>query len=72
VAVVYCWSATCNAATKAAGRLSALGIQVKEMIGGLDAWIREGYPVEGDLPREVPFEEYSKWHHSGRPGQFRK
>jgi len=72
VAVVYCWTATCNAATKAAARLSALGVEVKEMIGGIDAWIREGYPVEGDLPGDVPFEDYLKWHHSGRPGQFRR
>jgi len=72
VAVVYCWTATCNAATKAAARLSALGVEVKEMMGGIDAWIREGYPVEGDLPGDVPFEDYLKWHHSGRTGQFRR
>lgn len=72
VAVVYCWTATCNAATKAAARLSALGVEVKEMIGGIDAWIREGYSVEGDLPGDVPFEDYLKWHHSGRTGQFRR
>lgn len=45
--VVYCWSPGCNAATKAAVRLSALGMQVKEMLGGIEYWRREGGPVEG-------------------------
>ncbi len=72
VVVVYCWAASCNAAAKAAVRLSALGIQVKEMIGGLEAWVREGYPVEGDLPAAVGFDEYLRWHHAGNSGQFRQ
>jgi len=33
--VTYCWSPGCNSATKAAARLSALGFQVKEMLGGI-------------------------------------
>jgi rhodanese-related sulfurtransferase len=45
--VVYCWGPGCNGATKAALRLAGLGFTVKEMIGGLDYWIREGSPVEG-------------------------
>jgi rhodanese-related sulfurtransferase len=47
--VVYCWGPGCNAATKAAARLAALGFQVKEMIGGLEYWRHEGYAVEGTL-----------------------
>ncbi|MCI0569627.1 MAG: rhodanese-like domain-containing protein [Myxococcaceae bacterium] len=70
--VVYCWTSSCNAATKAAARLSALGFQVKEMIGGIDAWVREGYPVEGELSRDVSFDEYLRWHHAGHTGQFRR
>lgn len=46
VLVTYCWSAACNASTKGARRLAALGFRVKEMIGGLAAWEREGYPIE--------------------------
>jgi rhodanese-related sulfurtransferase len=46
--VVYCWSPGCNAATKAAARLSGLGRQVKEMLGGFEYWVREGHPLEGD------------------------
>lgn len=46
--VVYCWGPGCNAATKAAAKLSALGRQVKEMLGGFEYWVREGHPLEGD------------------------
>jgi rhodanese-related sulfurtransferase len=52
--VVYCWGPGCNAATKGAARLSALGFQVKEMIGGLEYWRREGYQVTGTLGNEAP------------------
>ncbi|WP_394826021.1 rhodanese-like domain-containing protein [Pendulispora albinea] len=70
--VVYCWSISCNGSTRAAARLSGLGIQVKEMIGGLDAWLREGYPVEGALPKDVSFDDYSRWHHAGNTGRFER
>jgi rhodanese-related sulfurtransferase len=52
--VVYCWGPACNAATKAGARLSALGFTVKEMIGGLEYWRREGYAVAGTLGAEAP------------------
>jgi rhodanese-related sulfurtransferase len=45
--VVYCWGPGCNAAQKGAARLAALGFRVKEMIGGLEYWRREGHAVEG-------------------------
>lgn len=44
--VTYCYSPACNAATKAAAKLTALGFSVKEMIGGIEYWEREGYPVQ--------------------------
>lgn len=66
--VVYCWSASCNAADKAARKLAALGLQVKVMIGGLEAWVREGYPTEGALSPDVPFERYLRHHHAAPPG----
>lgn len=45
--VVYCWGPGCNGATKAAVKLSALGFQVKEMIGGIEYWEdRDRLPVE--------------------------
>jgi rhodanese-related sulfurtransferase len=45
--VVYCWGPGCNAATKAGARISALGREVKEMLGGFEYFVREGHPVEG-------------------------
>jgi hypothetical protein len=49
--VVYCWSPGCNGSTKGAARLASLGVQVKEMIGGLEYWLREGHDTEGTVPR---------------------
>lgn len=43
--VTYCWGPACNAATKAAAALAGHGRQVKEMIGGIEYWIREGRPT---------------------------
>lgn len=44
--VTYCWGPGCNGATKAAIKLSQLGFQVKEMIGGIEYWEdNEKYPV---------------------------
>lgn len=49
VLVTYCDGIGCNASTKAAVQLSRLGYRVKEMIGGLDWWRRDGLPVhEGE------------------------
>lgn len=48
--VTYCWGPACNAATKGAARLAELSRPVKEMIGGLEYWIREGHPTEGRRP----------------------
>ena len=53
--VVYCWGPGCNASTKAAARLSALGFSVKEMIGGLEYWRKEGLEVEGTLGNDAPW-----------------
>ena len=46
VLVVYCDGIGCNASTKGAMKLAALGFRVKEMLGGLDWWIRDGLSVE--------------------------
>jgi len=47
VVVVYCWGPHCNGAVRGAVRLAALGYRVKEMIGGIDGWRRDGLPVKG-------------------------
>lgn len=44
--VTYCWGPGCNGATKAALEFAKLGYPVKEMIGGMEYWTREGLPVE--------------------------
>jgi rhodanese-related sulfurtransferase len=43
--VVYCDGIGCNASTKGAYHLARLGFQVKEMLGGLDFWKRDGHEV---------------------------
>ncbi|MGY0065285.1 rhodanese-like domain-containing protein [Streptomyces sp. QTS137] len=43
--ITYCWGPGCDGATRAALALSQLGYRVKEMIGGIEYWIREGFPV---------------------------
>ena len=45
--VAYCWGPGCNAATRAGAKISALGRDVKEMLGGFEYYVREGHPVEG-------------------------
>jgi len=45
--ITYCWGPGCDGATRAALALAQLGYRVKEMIGGIEYWIREGLPVEG-------------------------
>ncbi len=46
VYVTYCWGPGCDGATRAALALAQRGLRVKEMIGGLEYWIREGLPVD--------------------------
>ena len=44
--VCYCDGIGCNASTKTAMKLLMLGFEVRELIGGLDWWKRDGYPTE--------------------------
>ena len=44
--VTYCWGPGCDGATKAALELARRGYAVREMIGGIEYWIREGFAVE--------------------------
>ena len=45
--VVYCDGIGCNASTKGAFNLTKLGFKVKELIGGLEWWKKDGYATEG-------------------------
>ena len=51
--VVYCWGPGCNGATKAAARLTDEGRAVKEMLGGFEYWVREGFALEGTHAEEL-------------------
>jgi rhodanese-related sulfurtransferase len=58
VYVVYCDGIGCNGSTKGAFKLAKLGLRVKELLGGLDWWIRDGHPVAtgnepGDLVKMI-------------------
>ncbi|MEU3448941.1 rhodanese-like domain-containing protein [Streptomyces thermolilacinus] len=44
--VTYCWGPGCDGATRAALALAELGYPVKEMRGGFEYWVREGFPYE--------------------------
>lgn len=46
--VTYCDGIGCNASTKAAMKLLTLGFNVRELIGGLDWWKRDGYATAGE------------------------
>lgn len=44
--VVYAWGPGCNGSTEGALAFARLGYPVREMIGGIEYWIRNGLPVE--------------------------
>ncbi|KUL76758.1 MULTISPECIES: rhodanese-like domain-containing protein [unclassified Streptomyces] len=50
--VTYCWGPGCNGATRAALALAELGYRVKEMLGGFEYWVREGFEYETWQGRE--------------------
>lgn len=51
VYVTYCDGIGCNGSTKGAYKLAQQGFQVKELIGGLDFWKRDGHPLAtGEQP----------------------
>ncbi|MDI1464390.1 rhodanese-like domain-containing protein [Catellatospora sp. KI3] len=49
VVVTYCWGPGCNGSTRAALAFARLGHPVKEMIGGYEYWVREGFPTRTPL-----------------------
>lgn len=44
--VTYCDGIGCNASTKGALNMTKFGFKVKELMGGLDWWKRDGYKIE--------------------------
>jgi rhodanese-related sulfurtransferase len=49
--VTYCDGIGCNASTKTALKMLTLGFRVKELMGGLDWWKRDGYATDGENAR---------------------
>ncbi len=43
---VYCYQHLCNLGQKAAKKFASVGYPVKEIVGGYNSWVEEGYPVE--------------------------
>lgn len=62
VYVTYCDGIGCNGSTQGAYKLAKLGFRVKEMIGGLDFWIRDKHPLatgeeQGNYPPNLAPED---------------
>ncbi|WP_421253834.1 rhodanese-like domain-containing protein [Aeromonas jandaei] len=56
--VCYCDGIGCNGSTRGAYKLARLGFRVKELIGGLHWWQRDGFAVAlGDEPGQLAYEE---------------
>jgi rhodanese-related sulfurtransferase len=47
--ITCCDGIGCNASTKGALKLAELGFNVKELLGGLGWWKRDGYPTSSAL-----------------------
>ena len=50
--VTYCDGIGCNASTKGALNMAKLGFQVKELIGGIEYWKKEGHPTSKSIESE--------------------
>ncbi|MEY9836129.1 rhodanese-like domain-containing protein [Streptacidiphilus sp. EB103A] len=56
--VTYCWGPGCNGATRAALAFAGLGHPVKEMLGGFEYWVREGFPFDSAQgPEQRPVDD---------------
>lgn len=54
--IVYGWGPGCNGATSTARVLLAAGLDVRELLGGYEYWVRNGFEVEssGVVSRRRP------------------
>lgn len=50
--ITYCDGIGCNASTKGALNLAKFGFNVKELLGGLEWWKRDGYATVGKQASE--------------------
>ncbi len=54
--ITYCDGIGCNGSTRGALNMSKLGFKVKELMGGHDWWLRDGYEskgTEGQKPSSI-------------------
>jgi rhodanese-related sulfurtransferase len=51
--VTYCDGIGCNASTRGALNMTKLGFRVKELMGGLDWWKRDGHPTRKGAPQDT-------------------
>jgi len=67
--VVYCWGPGCNGATRAALEFALLGYPVKEMLGGFEYWVREGFAFDtADGLAQLPVDALTNAAPSGLTG----
>ena len=54
--IVYGWGPGCNGATATARMLLGTGLDVRELLGGYEYWVRNGFPTEADgvIARAAP------------------
>lgn len=54
--IVYGWGPGCNGATTTARMLLAAGLDVQELLGGYEYWVRNGFDTEtgGVVSRRTP------------------
>lgn len=54
--IVYGWGPGCNGATGTARSLLAAGLDVRELLGGYEYWVRNGFATEsaGVITRATP------------------
>jgi rhodanese-related sulfurtransferase len=52
--VCDCDGIGCNASTKGALSMARLGFRTQELIGGLDWWRRDGYPIQTEETATKP------------------
>lgn len=54
--IVYGWGPGCNGGTNTARMLLAAGLDVQELLGGYEYWVRNGYDTEADgvASRQAP------------------
>ncbi len=46
--ITYCDGIGCNASTKGALKMAQLGFEVRELLGGLEWWRRDGFATQGE------------------------